>query len=80
MPSYLVQGLLGLLLGTGQTNWPIADWHVHSLGPGSAVGEKAKKQGQIGKNIGEPSEPSGGLGRGKGLRSPIPPFFSQCGA
>ena len=29
-----------------------------SLGPGSALGEKGKKRGQIGKNIGERSKPS----------------------
>ena len=29
-----------------------------SLGPGSAFGEKGKKRGQIGKNIGERSKPS----------------------
>ena len=28
-----------------------------SLGPGSALGEKGKKRGQIGKNIGERSQP-----------------------
>ena len=29
-----------------------------NLGPGSALGEKGKKRGQIGKNIGERSKPS----------------------
>ena len=29
-----------------------------SLGPSSALGEKGKKRGQIGKNIGERSKPS----------------------
>ena len=42
---------------------------VASLGPGSAVGKKDKKTGLDGKNIGEPSKPSGGLRRGKGWRS-----------
>ena len=31
------------------------------LGPGYAVGKKGKKRSQIGKNIGERSEPSGSL-------------------
>ena len=40
-----------------------------SLGPGSAVGEKRQKRGQIGKY----REPSGILGRGKGRRHfPLP--------
>ena len=38
-----------------------------SMGPGSAVGEKGKT-GSNRKNIGERSEPSGGLGRQKGAR------------
>ena len=29
-----------------------------NLGPGSALGEKGKKRGQIGKNIGQRSKPS----------------------
>ena len=33
------------------------------------MGEKGKRRGQIRKNIGEPSETSGGLGSGKGRRS-----------
>ena len=51
------------------------------LGPVSAVGEKGKKQGQIGKISVSEASPSGGLGRGKvfplprlllgPLRSPI---------
>jgi len=47
-----------------------------SLGPGSAVWEKAKG-GSNRKNIGERSEPSGCLGRGKGRRPfPFPEYLS----
>ena len=57
-----------------------------SLGPGSAVGEKGKKTGSNRKNIGEGSEPSGGLGRLSlrahffSLTQIFFPFFPQCGA
>ena len=39
------------------------------LGPGSAVGEKGIKRVEIGKNIAQRGELSGGLGKGKGRRS-----------
>ena len=42
-----------------------------SLGPGSAVGEKGKKQGQIGKKK-ERLGPSVVLGRGKGRHPQFP--------
>ena len=45
--------------------------HLNSLGPRSAVGEKGKKRGQTGKNIGKRSEPSVILRRGKGRHHPF---------
>ena len=50
---------------SGRTGTMKADQLLASLGPGSAVGKKGRKQGQIWsnwKNIGERSEPSGGPG------------------
>jgi len=44
------------------------------LGPVSAVGEKGKKQVQIGKISVSEASPSGGLGRGKSF--PSPDYFS----
>ena len=47
-----------------------------SLGPGSALGEKGKKRGQIGKNIGERSKPSAVFLFF--FFSPTPIFFPLC--
>ena len=56
---------------SGRTGTMKADQLLASLGPGSAVGEKGRKQSQIWSNwkkIGERSEPSGG----PGFRHPFP--------
>ena len=42
----------------GTARGPRTSGLLPSLGPGSAEVEKSKKRGQIGKNIGERSEPS----------------------
>ena len=52
-----------------------ADQLLTDLGPGSTVGNKGGKRGQIRSNrinIGERNEPSGGLGREKGRPPPFP--------
>ena len=52
-----------------------ADQLLTDLGPGSTVGNKGRKRGQIWSNrinIGERNEPSGGLGREKGRPPPFP--------
>ena len=60
---------------SGRTGTMNADQLLTDLGPGSTVGNKGRKRGQIWsnrKNIGERNEPSGGLGREKGRPPPFP--------